>query len=69
MQTGLPNELRLNGEPIQKLNQQPRETVCEPCRVQPLCFHKALLNGQAEMLFDGSNTLLQPFYTFLNLAI
>jgi hypothetical protein len=28
-----------------------------------------LLNGQAEMLFDGPDTLLQPLYRFLNLAI
>jgi len=28
-----------------------------------------LLNGQAEMLFDSTNTLLQPLYTLLNLTI
>ncbi|WHZ29268.1 MAG: hypothetical protein OJF51_004070 [Nitrospira sp.] len=33
-----------------------------------LC-RQELLNCQAEMPFDGSDTLLQPLYTFLNLSI
>ncbi|HWF61947.1 MAG TPA: hypothetical protein VN666_16805 [Nitrospira sp.] len=33
-----------------------------------LCSQE-LLNCQAEMLLDGSDTLLQPLYTFLNLSI
>lgn len=32
-------------------------------------FSQGLLNCQTETLFDGLNTLLQPLYTFLNLAI
>lgn len=38
-------------------------------RPEPTYYTRALLDCQAEMLFDGSNTLLQPFHTFLNLAI
>lgn len=38
-------------------------------RLKLLTFSQELLNGQAEMLVNGSNTLLQTLYPFLNLAI
>lgn len=45
-----------------------RETVREPLR-SPTFVHRALRKGQAEMLFDGSNTLLQTLYPVLNLTV
>lgn len=63
-----PNGLSLNGEPVLKLSQRPSKQHVSPWGPASL-FSRELLNGQAEMLFNGSNTLLQALYPFLNLAI
>lgn len=61
----MPNVLGSSGE----LNQPVANPYASQYGVRPFRLDRALLNCQTEMLLNGSNPLLQPFHTFLNLAI